>query len=66
MTVEVVLAVKTLKVGKAAGCDEIRLEILIALNRPKTSSVSSEIEFWNGTERFENWHGHSNGWTGAA
>jgi len=45
--------VKILKVGKAAGCNEIRLGILTALNRPKNSSVSSEIGFWNGTERFE-------------
>jgi len=30
---EVSLAVKTLKAGKAAGCDEIRPEMLKALNR---------------------------------
>jgi len=32
---EVFLAVKTLNAGKAAGCDEIRLEIVTALNRER-------------------------------
>jgi len=54
-SVEALLAIKTLK---AAGCNEIRTEILKASNRKvfvANLSVSSGIAFWKHNERLTNW-----------
>jgi len=50
---EVFLAVKTLKAGKAAGCDDIRPEVLKVMNRGVLwlNCVSNCLAFWKGTER---------------
>jgi len=51
---EVFLAVKTLK---AAGCDEIRPEMLETLNRDSSVAgvcVSGGLVFWKGTRRLVN------------
>ena len=55
---EVFLAVKTLK---AAGCDEIRPEMLETLNRDSSVAgvcVSGGLVFWKGTRRLVNWGDH--------
>jgi len=52
---KVFLAVKTLKAGKAAGCDEIWLEILQAMNSGVLWLTHGGLVFWKCTERLANY-----------
>ena len=57
----VFLVIKTLKAGKAEGCDELRPVMLKDLNREEffwLTHLSNGPVFWEGTEILANWRDH--------